>query len=355
MENIRLVATDLDGTFLRDNKSISRSNLEALLALWREIEHNGGVQSAPCLLYRDLGLLGRVLRDELTDSVSEIIVDGEEEYESVKNNLSLFTGDDSPEVSLYGGSLPLFDFYGIEKEIEAALERKVWLKSGAYLIIDYTEALTVIDVNTGKFIGMTDLRHTVLDTNLEAACEIARQLRLRAIGGIVVIDFIDMDYEEDREALLARLEEVFQNDRYRARIFGVSRLGLVEITRKRARPDIRSTLARSCPFCGGSGWVLREDSVSMAVKRFLRKVALSNRSDAFLLEANPAVAQYMAETYLPLWEEELGRKIFLAAVPGFAWSKFRLEAQGNLELVERRIEQMESREARPVVYRTSSS
>lgn len=346
-----IVRTAAEGV---DDESLAH-DLEALLALWREIEHNGGVQSAPCLLYRDLGLLGRVLRDELTDSVSEIIVDGEEEYESVKNNLSLFTGDDSPEVSLYGGSLPLFDFYGIEKEIEAALERKVWLKSGAYLIIDYTEALTVIDVNTGKFIGMTDLRHTVLDTNLEAAGEIARQLRLRAIGGIVVIDFIDMDYEEDREALLARLEEVFQNDRYRARIFGVSRLGLVEITRKRARPDIRSTLARSCPFCGGSGWVLREDSVSMAVKRFLRKVALSNRSDAFLLEANPAVAQYMAETYLPLWEEELGRKIFLAAVPGFAWSKFRLEAQGNLELVERRIEQMESREARPVVYRTSSS
>ena len=346
-----IVRTAAEGV---DEESLAH-DLEALLALWREIEHNGRVQSAPCLLYRDLGLLGRVLRDELTDSVSEIIVDGEEEFENVKNNLSLFTGDDPPEVSLYDGPAPLFDFYGIEKEIEAALERRVWLKSGAYLVIDYTEALTVIDVNTGKFIGRTDLRHTVLDTNLEAADEIARQLRLRAIGGIVVIDFIDMDYEEDRDALLARLEEVFKNDRYRARIFGVSRLGLVEITRKRARPDIRSTLARSCPFCGGSGWVLREDSVSMAIKRFLRKVVASNRGAALLLEANPAVARYIAETYLPLWEEELGRKIFLAAAPEFAWSKFRLEAQGGLELVERRIDQMESREARPVVYRTSSS
>ncbi len=330
-------------------------DVEILLALWREIEHNGRVQSAPCLLYRDLGLIGRVIRDELTDEVSEIIVDGAEEFENVKNSLSLFPAGSVPEVSLYNGTVPLFEFYGIEKEIDASLERKVWLESGAYLIIDHTEALTVIDVNTGKFVGKTDLRHTVLETNLEAAAEIARQLRLRAIGGIVVIDFIDMDFEQDRALLLKRLEEVFQPDRYRARVFGVSQLGLVEITRKRARPDIRSTLTRSCPFCGGNGWVLREDSISMTIKRFLRKVSCSNRSEAMLLETNPAVAQYIHETYLPLWEEELGRKIFLAAVPEFSWSKFRLDAQGGLEQVEHRIEQMEKWEARLVVYRTSSS
>jgi ribonuclease G len=337
-----------------DEESLAH-DVEVLLALWREIEHNGKIQSAPCLLYRDLGLIGRVLRDELTDAVSEIVVDGTEEYENINNSLSLFSGTDSPEVGLYGGTTPLFEFYGIEKEIEAALERKVWLQSGAYLIIDHTEALTVIDVNTGKFIGKTDLRHTVLETNLEAASEIARQLRLRAIGGIVVIDFIDMDYEEDRVLLLKRLEEVFLPDRYRARIFGVSRLGLVEITRKRARPDIRSTLTRSCPFCSGNGWVHREDTISMTIKRFLRKVSASNRSEALLVEANPAVASYIYETYLSLWEEELGRRIFLAAVPEFAWSKFRLDAQGGLEQVERKMEQMEKWEARLVVYRTSSS
>jgi ribonuclease G len=171
----------------------------------------------------------------------------------------------------------------------------------------------------------------------------------------VVIDFIDMDYEEDRTLLLKRLEEVFLPDRYRARIFGVSQLGLVEITRKRARPDIRSTLTRSCPFCSGNGWVHREDTISMTIKRFLRKVSASNRSEALLLEANPAVAHYIYETYLSLWEEELGRRIFLAAVPEFAWSKFRLDAQGGLEQVERKMEQMEKWEARLVVYRTSSS
>ncbi len=346
-----IVRTAAEGV---DDESLAH-DVETLLALWREIEHTGRTQSAPCLLYRDLGLLGRVLRDELTEQVSEIIVDGPEEFENVGSHLSSLCGGEPPELSLYKGTIPLFEHYGVEKEIDAALERKVWLKSGAYLIIDHTEALTVIDVNTGKYIGKTDLRHTVLETNLEAASEIARQLRLRAIGGIVVIDFIDMDFEEDRSRLLRRLEEVFQPDRYRARVFGVSQLGLVEITRKRARPDIRSMLTRSCPACGGGGWVFREDTIAMAIKRFLRKVSFANRAEALLLEANAAVAQYIFETYLMLWEAELGRKIFIAAAPDFAWSKFRLEAQGGVDQVERRIEQMEKREARIIVYRTSSS
>ena len=346
-----IVRTAAEGV---DDESLAH-DVETLLALWREIEHTGRTQSAPCLLYRDLGLLGRVLRDELTEQVSEIIVDGPEEFENVGGHLSSLCGGEPPELSLYKGTIPLFEHYGVEKEIDAALERKVWLESGAYLIIDHTEALTVIDVNTGKFIGKTDLRHTVLETNLEAASEIARQLRLRAIGGIVVIDFIDMDFEEDRSRLLRRLEDVFQPDRYRARVFGVSQLGLVEITRKRARPDIRSMLTRSCPACGGGGWVFREDTIAMTIKRFLRKVSFANRAEALLLEANDAVAQYIFETYLTLWEAELGRKIYIAAAPDFAWSKFRLEAQGGVDQVERRIEQMEKREARIIVYRTASS
>ena len=346
-----IVRTAAEGV---DDESLAH-DVETLLALWREIEHTGRNQSAPCLLYRDLGLLGRVLRDELTEQVSEIIVDGPEEFENVGGHLSSLCGGEPPELSLYKGTIPLFEHYGVEKEIDAALERKVWLESGAYLIIDHTEALTVIDVNTGKFIGKTDLRHTVLETNLEAASEIARQLRLRAIGGIVVIDFIDMDFEEDRSRLLRRLEDVFQPDRYRARVFGVSQLGLVEITRKRARPDIRSMLTRSCPACGGGGWVFREDTIAMTIKRFLRKVSFANRAEALLLEANDAVAQYIFETYLTLWEAELGRKIYIAAAPDFAWSKFRLEAQGGVDQVERRIEQMEKREARIIVYRTASS
>lgn len=330
-------------------------DLYVLLDLWNEISHEAEVQTAPCLIYRDIGLVGRVLRDELTGDVGEIVIDSEEEFHKVNEYLKRIMNGKEPDVSLYEGNSPIFDFYGIERELETALDRKVWLRSGAYLIIDHTEALTVIDVNTGKYVGDTDLRHTVLDTNLEAADEIARQLRLRAIGGIVVIDFIDMEYEEDRQKLLRRLDEVFQNDRYRARIFGVSQLGLVEITRKRARPDVRSVMTRGCPFCGGYGWVLKEDTVAMHVKRFLRKVALSNKSEAMLLEAHPAIAQYIAETYLPLWEEELQRRIFIVAVSEFAWEKFRLDVQGPIDVVERRVEQMEQWEAQIRVYRTTSS
>lgn len=336
-----------------DFESIAH-DAEYLLALWREIEHQGTLQGAPCLLYKDLGLIGRVLRDELTRQVSEIILDCEEEYANVVERLPKLCRGETPEVTLYTGSTPLFEFFSLEKEIEAALERKVWLKSGAYLVFDHTEALTVVDVNTGKYIGKTDLRHTILETNLEAAEEIARQLRLRAIGGIIVIDFIDMDFEEDRALLLHRLEEAFRYDRYRAKIFGVSPLGLVEITRKRARTDIRSTLMRSCPSCSGSGLVLREDTVAMAMKRFLRKVAVSNRSEAFLLEAHPTIAQYVRETYIPLWVGELQKQIFIAEVPGCVWSKFRLDIQGTLEQVERRVEQMEKKEADLVVHRPPS-
>ncbi|MDI9369451.1 MAG: Rne/Rng family ribonuclease [Synergistaceae bacterium] len=346
-----IVRTAAEGV---DAESLAH-DVEVQLALWREIEHAGGTQNAPCLLFKDLGLLGRILRDELNEQVSEIIVDGEEEYENVRSYLPGLCGGDPPDLSLYRGAVPLFEYYGVEKEIEASLERKVWLDSGAYLVIDHTEALTVIDVNTGKYVGKTDLRHTVLDANLEAASEIARQLRLRAIGGIVVIDFIDMDFEEDRSRLLRRLEEVFQADRYRARVFGVSQLGLVEITRKRARPDIRSTLTRSCPECGGVGWVFREDTIAMTIKRFLRKVSIANRSEAILLETNATVARHVFETYLPMWENELGLRLFIAAVPEYPWSKFRLDCQGALSRVERRIELMETREARIVVYRTSST
>jgi ribonuclease G len=330
-------------------------DVQFLLGLWREIEHNAARQSAPCLLYKDIGLLGRVLRDEVHGNIDEILVDGEDEFEHVKNFVSMLYEDGRPDVTLYRGVVPIFEYYGIEHEIEQALDRKVWLRSGAYLVIEHTEALTVIDVNTGKYVGSMDMRHTVLDTNLEAAEEIARQLRLRAIGGIVVIDFIDMEFEEDRQMLLTRQEEVFQSDRARARVFSMTQLGLVELTRKRGRPDLKSVLTRGCPFCGDNGWVLREDTVAMSMKRFLRKIGHANKSEAVILQANSAIAQYVNDTYLAFWEEELGRKILIAGVPDFAWSRYRIEAQGTCEAIERRAKQMEQRESTTVVYRVSSS
>ncbi|MDR2527674.1 MAG: Rne/Rng family ribonuclease [Synergistaceae bacterium] len=345
-----IVRTAAEGV---DQESLAQ-DIESLLALWREIEHNASRQSAPCLLYRDMGLLGRVLRDDIHGDADEILVDGKDEFESVKSYVSLLCGDKRPTVSFYEGVTPIFEYYGVEREIELALDRKVWLRSGAYLVIEHTEALTVIDVNTGKYVGGRDMRHTVLDTNLEAAEEVARQLRLRAVGGIVVVDFIDMEFEEDRRLLLARLEDVFQSDRSRARVFSMTQLGLVELTRRRGRPDLKSVLTRGCPFCGDNGWVLREDTVALSMKRFLRKVGCANGVEAVLLQANAEVARYVSETYLTFWEDELKRKILIAGVPAFAWSKFRVEAQGTRETVELRAQQIEWRENATVVHRVSS-
>jgi ribonuclease G len=337
-----------------DEESLSR-DVNELMENWVEVEKKARKNSAPCLLNRDIGLVERILRDELTDSIGEIVVDSADEYENISSFLQRLTGDLKPELTLYKGSLPTFEVYGVERAIEELHDRKVWLPSGAYLVIDQMEALTVIDVNTGKFIGSKDLQDTVFHTNSEAAEEIARQLRLRAIGGIVVIDFIDMESQEYREKLVEQLQELFRGDRCKARVYGVTTLGLVEITRKRARLDMRSVMSRGCPFCGGLGWVDKEETVAMKVKRFLRKAVLGSHSEAFVVELHTAIARYIAETYLAIWEEEFDRRFYLVECPDFGWDKFRIDFQGTLTRVVHRVELMERREDRVVVHSTTSA
>jgi ribonuclease G len=337
-----------------DEESLSR-DVNELMENWVEVEKKARKNSAPCLLNRDIGLVERILRDELTDSIGEIVVDSADEYENISSFLQRLTDDLKPELTLYKGSLPTFEVYGVERAIEELHDRKVWLPSGAYLVIDQMEALTVIDVNTGKFIGSKDLQDTVFHTNSEAAEEIARQLRLRAIGGIVVIDFIDMESQEYREKLVEQLQELFRGDRCKARVYGVTTLGLVEITRKRARLDMRSVMSRGCPFCGGLGWVDKEETVAMKVKRFLRKAVLGSHSEAFVVELHTTIARYIAETYLAIWEEEFDRRFYLVECPDFGWDKFRIDFQGTLTRVVHRVELMERREDRVVVHSTTSA
>jgi len=338
------------------DQEVLEEDLASLLDLWRDIRRMSDEQNAPCLIYQDLGLVGRILRDEPNGSVEEIIVDSAEEYENILSTLDRLCRDESrPEVTLHSGNIPLFEFYGIEKDLETALNRKVWLDSGAYIVIDQTEALTVIDVNTGKFTGDGDPRSTILRTNLESAREITRQLRLRALGGIVVIDFIDMEDEGDQQKLVETLKVLFKGDRCRARVFGVTHLGLVELTRKRARTDVRSLFTRGCPFCGGTGVVAREEAVALDLKRFIRKVVLSGHPEALLIEMHPAVASFISESFLPLWEGEFGIRIVLREVSDLPWEKFRLEAQGSAEHVEHRIALLEQRRAESVVHRADPS
>ena len=330
-------------------------DVEELCAEWEKILESANNNVSPCLLYKDIGLIERILRDELTEDVGEIVVDSEEECQRIAEFLKNFESESLPELSLYKGSIPLFDVYNIEKGIEEIQDKKVWLESGAYLIIDQTEALTVIDVNTGKFTGMRDLRDTVIKTNMEAAQEIARQLRLRAIGGIVVIDFIDMELQEDKSKLSHYLQDLFKDDRCKARVYGITGLGLVEITRKRARSDMRTLLSRGCPFCAGSGWVAREETVAMNVKRFLRKVIQSSQAQAFIIDTHPEIAEYVMKTHLRSWETEFNKKIYIRACQGFSWGKYRLESQGTLEQVLHRVDVLLKREAIAVVHQSPTA
>ncbi len=360
-EAVRAMDTTGFGVILRTasegvDADVLAADLEHLKTLWNEIKTHAERQNSPCLLYRDMGLVGRVLRDELSSVVSQIVVDNQEEFDRVKEYLERYScGGGETQLSFHRSNIPLFEYYGVEKEIDELLDSKVWLKSGAYLVIDQTEALTVIDVNTGKYTGGSSLRETVLATNLEAAEEIAWQLKLRAIGGIVVVDFIDMEPEEDKKALLAKLDEVFAGDRCRVRVYGISQLGLVEMTRKRARADLRSVLTRPCPVCGSLSRVLKEDALALMLKRFIRKVFMSGRAEAVLVDASEAVASHVAEVYQRSWEEEFGRRIFLRGVRTMPLEKFRLDLQGSLSSIEARVELTRGRGDTSVVYRTADS
>ena len=329
------------------SKELLRADMNSLLSLWHDIKAKAKNSPSPCLLYRDTGILGRVLRDEVAGSIDEIIIDEPEEFSGTKSLVDRFYPE-KPEVVLYTGNTPIFEYFGIEQEIQKAIDRKVWLRSGAYLIFDQTEAMTVIDVNTGKFTSAPDMRHTTLATNLEAAEEIARQLRLRAIGGIVIVDFIDMDNQQDKQELVSHLEKCLEKDRQKARVYSITRLGLVEITRKRERPDLKSVLTRNCPVCIDNGFVEREENIAMTVKRFIRKITANNNAQAFIVQTNPFIASYIYH-YLEGWEREFGRKLFIAAMNDFEHNKFRLDFQGSI--CDAEAEARSLRQQKAIVYR----
>ncbi|WP_051275728.1 Rne/Rng family ribonuclease [Desulfovirgula thermocuniculi] len=228
--------------------------MKLLCGLWEKIRRRAREQPVPGLLHRDLELVQRTLRDVFTEEVHRLVVNSRAAYEAIMDWLELAAPALKYRVFLREGE-DLFWLYGIESEIRRALARKVWLACGGYLVFDQTEALTVIDVNTGKYVGGASLEETVLRTNVEAAREIARQLRLRNIGGIIIIDFIDMSREDHRRQVLEVLEEGLQRDRTRTQVLGITQLGLVEMTRKKTRPSLAELLLRPCPCCEGQGRV----------------------------------------------------------------------------------------------------
>ena len=266
-----------------------RADLEYLHKLWHDIQQKSTAISAPMLLYQDLDLSHRVLRDLVNEDTARILVDSRENYQRLVKFAQNYMTYMVERITLYTGDRPLFDLYGVEEEIEKSLAKRVNLKSGGYLIIDQTEALTTMDVNTGGFIGVRNFDDTIFKTNLEAAQVIARQLRLRNLGGIIIIDFIDMDSEEHKNAVLAELNKALLKDRMRITVNGFSALGLVEMTRKRTRESLAHILCEPCPTCQGRGEIRTAQTICYEILRELLRESRQFEANEFRILASQQV------------------------------------------------------------------
>ncbi len=266
-----------------------RADIAYLNKLWSNLQEHSQRLGAPSLLYKELDISLRVLRDFVNDGVTRILVDSRETHNRMKAFATDYISAAVSMVDHYIGSRPLFDLYGIEEEIEHALSKRVDLKSGGYLIIDQTEALTTIDVNTGGFVGGRNFDDTIYKTNLEAAQVIARQLRLRNLGGIIICDFIDMDTLEHRDAVLEEFKKMLAHDRTRTSVNGFSALGLVEMTRKRTRESLAHVLCEQCPTCQGRGQVKTAQSVCYQILREIVREARQFNAREFRILASQQV------------------------------------------------------------------
>ncbi len=303
------------------------ADMKYLLKLWEEVAKRKDKVNAPALIHSDLDVTQKVVRDILTESVDRIVVDSKPEHDKIVQFITTFMPKMKYSIELYDEEEPIFDNFGLEVEISRALGRKVWLKSGGYIIIEQTEALTAIDVNTGRFVGKHNLEDTILKTNLEAVKEIAYQLRLRNLGGIIIIDFIDMEKEVNREKVYGALEEALKADKSKTNILKISELGLVEMTRKRVRESMGRMMCEPCPYCEGRGYVKSKITVCHEIFRELRREMLDIRGTKVTLTVHPQVADLLYDEErrgLEELERKFKKRITVRAKPGFHQEQFEI-------------------------------
>jgi ribonuclease G len=274
-----------------------------LIKLWEQIRRKGERSGAPALLHRDIDLTLRAARDVFGTDFASLLVDDDEDYQRIVEFLDQVQPALASKVKLYVKSRPLFEEYGIDGEIENALKSKVWLKSGGYIVINQTEALVAIDVNTGKFVGNKRLEETVMKTNIEAVQEIVRQIRLRDLGGLLVVDFIDMEEEGNRNTLVEALETELKKDRSKNRMLPVSEFGLVEITRKRQRQSLERALTMPCPYCSGVGRIKSVPTIIFEIRREILRRVQAEEGHALLLRVHPEIHRYLSTDEKRLIEE----------------------------------------------------
>lgn len=271
-------------------------DLEYLNRLWKDVSKNYSKRKTPGCFYKDLDIELRAVRDNLTSEIEQVIVDDRKSHRKINSFINQFMPKFKNITKLYKKSLPLFDAYNIDIEIKRSLGRKIWLKSGGYLVFDEAEALVVVDVNTGRYVGKKDIDETILQTNLEAAQEIAHQLRIRNCGGIIILDFIDMEKEAHKEQVINLFRDELTYDRAKTKITEISELGLVEMTRKRIRPSLVSVLTKPCSYCDGKGYVKRSMTVANEIFRSLeREVERAQSGMKAYVECHPDIADWIYE------------------------------------------------------------
>jgi ribonuclease G len=282
--------------------------------VWENVQIKYQTASAPTLLHQELSATLRAVRDLLTHEADTVIIDSRAGYETVLSFLDGFMPSLKSSVSLYEGVEPIFDAYNLEGDITRALNRKVWLKSGGYIVIDHTEALLAIDVNTGRYVGKHNLEETILKTNLEAVKEIAYQIRLRDIGGIIIIDFIDMEKKSNQEKVFNALTEALQKDKSKTNVLPISELGLVQMTRKRIREPLTRTLCEPCFYCEGQGYLMSKKSVCYNIYREIFRQAVDIMGSRFAIRVNPDIAEQLhgEENHLMVnLEKKLGKRVII--------------------------------------------
>jgi ribonuclease G len=305
------------------------ADLEYLYRLWSEVEKAYEKRKSPGLIHAEIDVELRSLRDLLNEQVERVIIDDPKAHKKVLNFIHQFMPKYSKSVSLHSAPQPLFDMYDLDLEISRSLDRKIWLKSGGYIVIDEAEALVVIDINTGRYVGKKDLEDTILKTNLEAIKEIAHQLRIRNCGGIIIIDFIDMERPTHRDKVMSQLQFELSKDLAKTSVVAMSELGLVEMTRKRIRPSLVSSLCEPCNYCEGKGYIKRKSTIAHEIFLALEREGLRDQSPATnaVVHCHSAVADWIYEEEqesLEAIEAKIQRPVVFKVEPSYHIEQFEI-------------------------------
>ncbi len=309
------------------------ADMEFLLILWDDIINKADTQTSPYLVHEDLGIVLRSIRDFFTTDVDLLIIDDPDSYEKLLEHVQTFAPQLVDKITLYQEKMPIFEAYNIEVEISRAIEKKVWLRSGGYIIIESTEALSVIDVNTGRYVGKNDLNSTIFKTNMEAAVEIAYQLRLRNIGGIIIIDFIDMEDDVHREELFTTFKEAVKKDKSRNNILKLSEFGLVQMTRKRNSENLHQLMCEPCHYCSGEGMIKSRRTICYDIFRKISRNIGKAHSSSITLRVHQKIADMLLneeESTRLRVEKDLGKKIIVVPSKDLHIEKYEIIWQKQL-------------------------